>query len=182
MDVVSLAIPAVKLVTPKRFGDMRGFFSETYTRRAFVAAGITDDFVQDNHSRSEKVGTLRGLHFQKPPEAQAKLVRVTKGRIFDVAVDIRRSSPTYGRHVAAELSAENWQQLYVPVGFLHGFVTLEPDTEVVYKVTTYYAPECDAGVIWNDPTLSIPWPLTGAPILSGKDATLPRLADFASPF
>lgn len=183
MDIVSLDIPDVKLITPRRFGDNRGFFSETWNRAAFAEAGIEADFVQDNHSLSATVGTLRGLHFQIPPFAQAKLVRVSRGAIFDVAVDIRTSSPTYGKWVGAELSAENWAQMYVPKGFAHGFVTLLPDTEVQYKVDAPYAPEHDRGIAWNDPAIAVDWPLEGrAPVLSGKDAALPALAEIAPPF
>jgi dTDP-4-dehydrorhamnose 3,5-epimerase len=183
MHVTPLAIPDVKLVTPPRFGDARGFFSETYKKPVLAAAGITVDFVQDNHSRSAKVGTLRGLHFQTRPFAQDKLVRVIKGRIFDVAVDIRRGSPTFGQHVTAELSAENWAQLFVPVGFAHGFITLEPDAEVIYKVSALYAPDHDAGIAWDDPVLGIAWPIVdGSVTLSDKDRVLPRLRDIAPPF
>lgn len=172
------AIPEVKIITPKRLGDRRGFFSEVYVRKTFAAAGIDLDFVQDNHSRSREVGTIRGLHFQAPPFAQVKLVRVTRGRILDVAVDLRRSSPTFGRHVAVELSEENWRQLLVPIGFAHGFCTLEPDTEVLYKVTNDYAPAHDFGVAFDDPTLAIAWPVeTEKAILSDRDRRLPRLAD-----
>lgn len=172
------AIPEVKIITPKRLGDRRGFFSEVYARKAFAAAGIDLDFVQDNHSRSREVGTIRGLHFQAPPFAQVKLVRVARGRILDVAVDLRRSSPTFGRHVAVELSEENWRQLLVPIGFAHGFCTLEPDTEVLYKVTNDYAPAHDFGVAFDDPTLAIAWPVeTEKAILSDRDRRLPRLAD-----
>lgn len=172
------AIPEVKIITPKRLGDRRGFFSEVYARKAFAAAGIDLDFVQDNHSRSREVGTIRGLHFQAPPFAQVKLVRVARGRILDVAVDLRRSSPTFGRHVAVELSEENWRQLLVPIGFAHGFCTLEPDTEVLYKVTNDYAPAHDFGVAFDDPTLAIAWPVeTEKAILSDRDRRHPRLAD-----
>ncbi|CAH1662328.1 dTDP-4-dehydrorhamnose 3,5-epimerase [Hyphomicrobiales bacterium] len=178
LSVEETAIPAVKIVTPKKFGDHRGFFSETWSRKAFTDAGIDLDFVQDNQSLSAQVGTLRGLHFQSAPFAQDKLVRVTRGRILDVAVDIRASSPTFGRHVAVELSAENWRQLLVPVGFAHGFVTLEPDTEVLYKVTAPYAPENDHGLAFDDPALGIDW---GSPAdkltLSDKDRKHPRLAE-----
>ena len=146
LGVEATAIPAVKIIAPKKFGAHRGFFSETWSRKAFAEAGIDLDFVQDNQSLSAPVGTLRGLHFQSAPFAQAKLVRVTRGRILDVAVDIRASSPTFGRHVAVELSAENWKQLLVPVGFAHGFVSLGPDSEVVYKVTAPYAPP-DEGLV-----------------------------------
>ncbi|WP_040706773.1 dTDP-4-dehydrorhamnose 3,5-epimerase [Oceanibaculum indicum] len=183
MEIVSLDIPDVKLITPRRFGDNRGFFSETWNRAAFAEAGIEADFVQDNHSLSATVGTLRGLHFQIPPFAQAKLVRVSRGAIFDVAVDIRTGSPTYGKWVGAELSAENWAQMYVPKGFAHGFVTLLPDTEVQYKVDAPYAPEHDRGIAWNDPAIAVDWPLEGRdPVLSGKDAALPALADIPAPF
>ena len=178
LSVEETAIPAVKTVTPKKFGDHRGFFSETWSRKAFAEAGLDLDFVQDNQSLSAPVGTLRGLHFQSPPFAQDKLVRVTRGRILDVAVDIRASSPTFGKHVAVELSAENWKQLLVPVGFAHGFVTLEPDTEVLYKVTAPYAPQNDHGLAFDDPALGIDWrlPLSGL-TLSDKDRKHPRLAE-----
>lgn len=178
LSVEETAIPAVKIVTPKKFGDHRGFFSETWSRKAFTEAGLALDFVQDNQSLSAPVGTLRGLHFQSPPFAQDKLVRVTRGRILDVAVDIRASSPTFGRHVAVELSAENWRQLLVPVGFAHGFVTLEPDTEVLYKVTAPYAPENDHGLAFDDPALGIDWRLPLSDLtLSDKDRKHPRLAE-----
>ena len=146
VDCFQLEIPGVVVVTHASFSDDRGFFSETYNKRDFVAAKITDDFVQDNHSYSKDAGTIRGLHYQKAPFAQAKLVRVVKGRIWDVAVDIRHGSATYGRWVGAEISAENQRQIYIPAGFAHGFATLEPDTEVVYKVSNYYAPDHDAGI------------------------------------
>ena len=183
MDIEALAIPDVKLIRPKRFGDARGFFSEVYSRASLAAAGIATEFVQDNHSRSATIGTIRGLHFQTAPFGQDKLVRVTKGRILDVAVDLRRGSPTYGRHVSAELSAENWTQILVPIGFAHGFCTLEPDTEVLYKVSNVYAPANDGGVIWNDPDLGIEWPVNAAvAVLSDKDAKLPRLRDLTPLF
>ena len=178
MLVEDTAIPDVKIITPKKFGDRRGFFSETYNRRAAAEAGIHLEFVQDNHSLSADVGTIRGLHFQSAPFAQDKLVRAPRGRILDVAVDLRRSSPTFGRHVAVELSAENWRQLLVPIGFAHGFCTLEPDTEVFYKVTNYYSPAHDHGLAFDDPALGIAWPIDAAKaILSDKDRRLPRLAD-----
>ena len=151
MQVEETAIPAVKIIIPKKHGDARGFFSEVYNRSDWEKAGLQLTFVQDNHSFSAVVGTLRGLHFQTPPFAQDKLVRCTRGRILDVAVDIRRSSPTFGRHVAVELSAENWRQLLVPIGFAHAFITLEPDVEVLYKTTAPYSAANDRGVAWNDP-------------------------------
>ena len=151
--VESLSIEDVKLVTPQRFGDDRGFFSETYNQQRFLEAGITAEFLQDNHSLSAQKGTIRGLHYQSPPFAQAKLVRVLRGSILDVAVDVRSGSPTYGQWVSAELSAENGVQIFVPRGFLHGFATLEPDTEIAYKVDNYYSKECDGAVLWNDATL-----------------------------
>lgn len=149
------AIPDVKLICPRRFGDSRGFFMETYSRAALAAEGLHDVFVQDNHSRSEMAGTVRGLHFQTPPYTQAKLVRCSAGRMLDIAVDIRAGSPTYGRHVAIEVSAENGWQIYIPAGFAHGFVTLEPSTEVQYKVTAPYSAPHDKGIFWNDPALHI---------------------------
>ena len=176
MQVEATAIPAVKIITPKKFGDARGFFSETYSKAAWDAAGLDLVFVQDNHSFSAAVGTLRGLHFQIPPFAQDKLVRVGRGRILDVAVDIRRSSPTFGKHVAVELSADNWRQLLIPVGFAHAFVTLEPNCEVLYKTTASYSPEHDRGLAWDDRDIGIEWPLPeGGPMLSDKDRKWPRL-------
>jgi len=181
--ISSLEIPDVKILTPQIFKDHRGFFSETYNKKVLAAVGIELDFVQDNHSLSRTRGVLRGLHYQSPPFAQAKLVRVVRGRIFDVAVDIRNGSPTFGKWVSAILSAEEWNQILVPVGFAHGFVTLEPDTEVIYKVTNYYAPQHDHGVLWNDPDIGIAWPVGPADItLSEKDRNQPRLRDIASPF
>jgi dTDP-4-dehydrorhamnose 3,5-epimerase len=178
MQVERLAIPEVILVTPPRYGDARGFFSETYTHRRFAEAGIDAAFVQDNHSLSAARGTLRGLHCQVAPSVQGKLVRCVRGAIWDVAVDLRHGSPSYGRHVAAVLSAENWSQLWVPGGFLHGFCTLEPDTEVIYKVTAGYDRGAERGVIWNDPMLALPWPVAASEIvLSDKDKLLPRLAE-----
>ncbi|WP_435419195.1 dTDP-4-dehydrorhamnose 3,5-epimerase [Parerythrobacter aurantius] len=171
------------LLVPKRFGDARGWFSESYSRRWLLEHGIDIDFVQDNQSYSAASGTLRGLHFQTPPHSQAKLVRCLVGAIWDVAVDIRLGSPTFGQWVAAELSAEGGEQLYVPVGFAHGFLTLAPDVEVAYKTSDYYAPDCDGGLAWDDPDIGISWPLYGAePVLSDKDRRMGRLADFASPF
>jgi dTDP-4-dehydrorhamnose 3,5-epimerase len=183
MDVQETSIPEVKIILPKKFGDARGFFSETYNRQAFHAAGIEDVWVQDNHSLSGPKGTVRGLHFQTAPFAQAKLVRVTRGAILDVAVDIRRGSPTFGRHVACEISAEKWNQIYVPVGFAHGFCTLTPDTEVLYKVTALYSRAHDFGLLWNDPALGIDWPVAPAEaLLSDKDKVQPRLADLPAHF
>src|SRR5215216_4381461 len=178
IDVRSAAIAAVKLLTPTKIADQRGFLSEVYRRGDLEAAGLALDFVQENHLMSRRVGTVRGLHFQKPPFAQDKLVRVMRGRILDVAVDLRRSSPTFGRHVAAELSAENWHQLLIPKGFAHGLCTLEPNTEVVYKATNDYSRECDRGVLWNDPDLGIEWPVSeGMACTSDTDRTHPRLCE-----
>jgi dTDP-4-dehydrorhamnose 3,5-epimerase len=177
MKVERLAIPEVLLLTPRKFGDERGFFSETYNARRFADVGIHQPFVQDNQSLSARRGTIRGLHCQIAPNVQGKLVRVLKGAIWDVAVDIRRGSPTYGQHVAATLSAENWSQLWIPGGFLHGFCTLEPATEVIYKVTADYDPGAERGVIWNDPDLALPWPVAAEDaVLSEKDRVLPRLS------
>jgi len=173
----------VKLVRPRRFGDERGWFSETYNRDRYAAMGIGCEFVQDNHSMSRDAGVLRGLHWQAPPNAQDKLVRCVRGRIWDVAVDVRRGSRTFGKWVAAELSADNGHQLFVPIGFAHGFVTLEPNSEVEYKVSSLYAPESEGGVIWNDPALALPWPLPPhGPTLSAKDEILPFLSEAMCPF
>ena len=183
MQIHELDIPDVKVLIPKRFGDRRGFFSEVYSKRTLLPAGIDTSFVQDNHSRSAERGTVRGLHFQTPPHAQDKLVRVVRGSVFDVAVDLRRSSPTYGKHVSIVLSAEAWNQLLVPVGFAHGFMTLEPDTEVLYKVSEYYAPDHDEGLRWNDPELGIRWPISEEEaVLSDKDCRHPKFAGFVTPF
>jgi dTDP-4-dehydrorhamnose 3,5-epimerase len=183
MEIVELAIPAVKLIRPKVFRDQRGFFAETYSRRVLASHGIAEEFVQDNHSLSREKGVVRGLHFQTPPAAQGKLVRVLKGKILDVAVDLRRASPTYGRHVAVEITAESFTQIYVPIGFAHGFCTLEADTEVAYKVTDYYAPANDRGLAWDDPALGIAWPIeAAAAILSDKDRKHPRLAGLGEVF
>lgn len=171
------------LLSPRRFGDARGWFMETWSKSRACSQGIEVEFVQDNHSYSAAIGTLRGLHFQTPPHAQAKLVRCLRGSIMDCVVDVRAGSPTYGRWVSAELSAENGHQLYVPVGFAHGFVTLQADTEIAYKCSDHYAPEFDGGVIWNDSDIGIDWllPASGA-VLSDKDCARPKLADFDSPF
>jgi dTDP-4-dehydrorhamnose 3,5-epimerase len=176
-------IPEVKLVVPKIHRDSRGFLSETYNRRLISDAGIATEFVQDNHSLSVETGTLRGLHFQVPPHAQGKLVRVVRGSIFDVAVDIRDGSPTFGQHVSAILSAENWTQMWIPAGFAHGFCTLEPNTEVIYKVTAYYAPGCDRGLQWDDAALGIKWPVGPDKVkLSDKDRKQSLLKEIAPAF
>ncbi|MBO9453364.1 dTDP-4-dehydrorhamnose 3,5-epimerase [Tropicibacter sp. R16_0] len=180
MQVEQTALPGVLILTPQRFGDARGFFSESWNRQRMADHGIMLEFVQDNHSLSATVGTIRGLHFQSPPHAQDKLVRCGRGALFDVAVDIRKGSPTYGQWVGVELSAENGKQLLVPKGFLHGFVTKAPDTEICYKCTDYYAPECDGAVRWD--SCGIDWGFAGDPVLSDKDAAAPALADFDSPF
>ncbi|MGK7651235.1 dTDP-4-dehydrorhamnose 3,5-epimerase [Roseovarius sp. B08] len=182
MNITETALPGVLLLEPPRFGDARGFFSESWNRKTLAAHGIRIDFVQDNHSLSAQTDTVRGLHFQSPPHAQAKLVRCGRGRLFDVAVDIRKGSPTYGQWVGYDLSFENGLQLLVPEGFLHGFATREPDTEIVYKCSDYYAPECDGAVLFDDPDIGIDWNLSGDAILSDKDAAAPRLAEFDSPF
>ena len=175
-------IPDLLVIRPRRLGDARGFFSEVWSRSRFAEAGLHHDWVQVKHSKSAEPMTLRGLHAQAPPAAQAKLVRCTAGAIWDVAVDMRLDSPTLGRWHAVELSADNWAQLLIPRGFLHGFLTLTPGAEVLYKVDAPYAPETDGGVTWDDPDLAIDWPLTGPPILSDKDRALPRLADWPNPF
>jgi dTDP-4-dehydrorhamnose 3,5-epimerase len=183
MDIEYTAIAGVVRLTPRRHSDARGFFCETYSRSALAAAGIALDFVQDNLSRSIEAGTVRGLHFQTPPFAQAKLVSVPKGRVLDVAVDIRRGSPTFAGHVVVELSAEAGNQLFVPVGFAHGFCTLEPDTLLAYKVSAFFSAEHDRGILWNDPALAIAWPVSAAEArLSDKDRALPPLQDIEIPF
>jgi dTDP-4-dehydrorhamnose 3,5-epimerase len=181
LDVETTPLEGLLLLTPLRHGDARGFFSESWSRQSMKDAGIKIDFVQDNHSLSAKAGTVRGLHFQSPPHAQDKLVRCGKGVLFDVAVDIRRGSPTYGQWYGTELSFENGKQLLVPAGFLHGFVTRAPYTEIVYKCSDYYSPECDGAVHWN--TCGIEWCIAPEEVLlSGKDLLAPALADFESPF
>jgi dTDP-4-dehydrorhamnose 3,5-epimerase len=177
-------ISPVQLIHPRRYGDTRGWFTETYNRDTFAGLGIDVTFVQDNHSLSAQAFTLRGLHFQTPPRAQDKLVRCIRGRIFDVAVDIRAGSPTYGQWVGAELSAENGHQLFVPVGFAHGFLTLEDNCEVSYKCSDTYAPESDGGIRWDDPAIGISWPMPAGtvPELSAKDTVQPAMKDFDSPF
>ncbi|WP_370311668.1 dTDP-4-dehydrorhamnose 3,5-epimerase [Sagittula sp.] len=176
-------LPGVVILTPRRFGDERGFFSESWNRRVMADLGLDIDFVQDNHSLSRDIGTVRGLHFQAPPHAQAKLVRCGRGRLFDVAVDIRKGSATFGQWVGVELSFENGRQLLIPEGFLHGFVTRAPDTEIIYKCSDFYAPDADGAVRFDDPELGIDWGLEGInPKLSAKDEAAPLMRDFDSPF
>jgi len=183
LQIEKTPLPGLLILTPPRFGDNRGFFSESWNLRRARAAGVDIEFVQDNHSVSYETGTVRGLHFQSPPHAQAKLVRCGRGRLLDVAVDIRRGSPTYGQWHSVELSSENGRQLLIPAGFLHGFATLEADTEIIYKCSDYYAPECDGAVRFDDPQLGIDWGVDpSAAILSEKDAKAPYMADFESPF
>lgn len=183
LEITETKLSGVKLLKPKRFGDSRGFFAETYNQRACVSLGVDVTFVQDNHSLSTAAGTVRGLHFQAPPHAQAKLVRCGRGALFDVAVDIRTGSPTYGEWFGAELSFDNGRQLCIPAGFAHGFVTRAPDTEIVYKCSDYYAPETEGALRFDDPDIGIDWGLDGLPpILSEKDAAAGLLADFDSPF
>jgi dTDP-4-dehydrorhamnose 3,5-epimerase len=172
-----LAIPEVLMIEPVRMVDERGFFSEIFREDKFAEQGLHVRFLQENRSLSTQPGTLRGLHFQKPPHAQDKLVRVIRGKILDVVVDIREGSPTFGQSVSAELSERNELQIFVPKGFAHGFVTLEPNTEVLYKVTDYYSPECDSGICWNDPELTIDWKWNGEPTLSPRDQIMPLLSD-----
>ena len=182
-EFIRHAIPEVIEVRPPKYGDHRGFFSEVFKRSAFEEAGIDIDWIQDNQSFSAAVGTVRGLHFQVPPVGQDKLVRVLRGAIYDVAVDIRKGSPTYGKWVGVELSAQKWNQLLVPIGFAHCFMTIEPDTEVLYKVSGPYSKEHEGAIRWNDPALGIDWPDPGVePTLSEKDEVAPFLADFDSPF
>jgi dTDP-4-dehydrorhamnose 3,5-epimerase len=176
------AIAGPLLLQGRRFGDDRGFFSETYNARAFAEAGINSVFVQDNHSLSREKGTVRGLHFQRPPHAQDKLIRVAHGRILDVAVDLRRGSPTYGSHIAIELGDSDDRQFFIPAGFAHGFCTLVPSTEVIYKVTDFWAPESESGVLWNDPYLAIAWPDFAGASVAAKDAALAPLAALDTPF
>ncbi len=182
MQIEDTSLEGVKILTPARFGDNRGFFSESWNRKRMEDAGLNFEFVQDNHSVSATVGTLRGLHMQTPPHAQDKLVRCGRGRLFDVAVDIRKGSPTYGKWVGVELSAENGKQLLIPAGFLHGFVTREPDTEIVYKCSDYYAPDCDRSVRFDDADIGIDWELEIDPVLSAKDEAAVTLATLDNPF
>ena len=177
MDVQPLEIPDVKVLTPKKFGDHRGFFSEVFNTDLMQKAGINETWIQDNHSHSVAVGVLRGLHYQIGPYAQSKLIRVVRGAILDVAVDIRRSSPTFGKIVTAVISADNWKQMYVPVGFAHGFVTTAPNTEVIYKVTQPYSPRDERGIRWDDPALGIAWGVDSASaVLSDRDRIHPLLS------
>lgn len=183
MKIEHTKLSGVFIVTPARHGDARGFFSESWSAQRMSDAGLHFHFIQDNHSLSKQAGTVRGLHLQAPPRAQAKLVRCGRGSLLDVAVDIRKGSPTYGQWVAEELSFENGKQLLIPRGFLHGFATLEPDTEIIYKCDDYYSPECDGGVRFDDPDLGIDWGIdTNKAILSDKDANAPLMKDFDSPF
>ncbi|MGR3621451.1 dTDP-4-dehydrorhamnose 3,5-epimerase [Pseudophaeobacter sp.] len=180
MQIEETGLPGLKLLVPQRFGDARGFFSESWNRQRLLDHGIDLDFVQDNHSLSMQEGTLRGLHFQSPPHAQDKLVRCGRGALFDVAVDIRAGSPSYGTWFGVELTAENGRQLLVPAGFLHGFITRAPETEIIYKCTDYYAPDCDGAVAWD--SCGIEWGFDGPLVLSDKDAAALSLAEFNSPF
>jgi len=181
VQIENTSLPGVLLLTPRRFADARGFFCESWNRKTLRGAGLElPEFVQDNHSMSYQPGTLRGLHYQSPPHAQGKLVRCGRGRLFDVAVDIRQGSPTYGQWLGVELSFDNGRQLWIPEGFLHGFVSREPDTEIIYKCTDHYAPECDGGVRWD--SAGIDWGLDAPPLLSDKDAAAPALSEFESPF
>jgi dTDP-4-dehydrorhamnose 3,5-epimerase len=183
MKIEQTALSGVLILEPRRFGDARGWFTETWNAATLAAAGLDLAWVEDNHSYSAPRHTLRGMHYQRPPHAQDKLVRCSRGAVRDVAVDIRRGSPTFGNWVAVELSAENGRQLFVPKGFLHGFLTLTPDAEVQYKCTDFYAPDCDGAVVWNDPAIGIDWGLGDAvPVLSAKDAAAPRLAAIDNPF
>jgi dTDP-4-dehydrorhamnose 3,5-epimerase len=182
-DGTTTSVNLPRLIVPKRLVDDRGWFSEIFHEKRLCEFGITCRFVQDNLASSKRAGTLRGLHFQLPPAAQAKLVTVLRGRILDVSVDVRGGSPTFGQHVATELSAETGQQVYIPVGFAHGYLTLEDDVVLMYKVSDYYAPAYDSGIRWNDPDIAIPWPYKGADVIvSDKDRRLPFLKEFASPF
>jgi dTDP-4-dehydrorhamnose 3,5-epimerase len=183
VQVRALALPDVLEILPPKFGDDRGFFSEVWSARAFAEHGLRMDFVQDNHSYSAEAGVLRGLHYQEPPFAQVKLVRVIRGSIFDVAVDIREGSPTFGRWVGLTLSAQAWNQVLVPEGFAHGFLTLEPDTEVLYKVSATYSPAHDRSIRFDDPAIGIDWPLDGRrPVISDKDARAPLFAEASTAF
>ena len=183
MKIKRASIPDVLVIKPEKYGDHRGFFSETYNKKLLENAGLAVEFVQDNQSLSAKAGTLRGLHFQAPPFAQDKLVRVINGAIIDVALDIRRNSPTYGQHISEIISANNWKQIFIPKGFAHGFLTTEPDTEVIYKVSNFYAPDCDFGINWNDKNLGINWGIDQEKVtISEKDVVQPYFQDIETPF
>ncbi|PFN80599.1 dTDP-4-dehydrorhamnose 3,5-epimerase [Bacillus sp. AFS076308] len=182
MNIVKTTLPGVLIIEPKVFGDHRGWFTETYNETIFREAGLNINFVQDNQSFSAVKGTLRGLHYQLNPKAQTKLVRCTRGSIFDVAIDIRKGSPSFGNWFGLELTAENKKQLLIPKGFAHGFMTLTDDVEVQYKVDELYAPECDRGIIWNDPAIGIEWPIDISPVLSAKDEKAPFLANAENNF
>jgi dTDP-4-dehydrorhamnose 3,5-epimerase len=183
VDIEHLDLAGSFILTPRRHGDSRGFFSETFRASILADAGVTLPFVQDNHARTERAGTLRGLHFQNPPHAQAKLVRCARGAILDVIVDIRSNSPTFGRHVGVELSENNWRQLFVPTGFAHAYLTLTDHCEVLYKTTAYHAPAAEAGLVWNDPDLAIDWRRPHDQIHTNpRDQTWPRLKDLTTPF
>ncbi len=182
MQIEETGLPGLLVLTPQRFGDERGFFSETYNAAKLAEHGICTQFVQDNHSLSAEPNTIRGLHFQAPPRAQAKVVRCGRGRLWDVAVDIRRGSPTYGKHFGIELTFENAKQLLVPAGFAHGFITREPGTEIIYKCSDIYAPETEGSLAWDDPDIGIDWQATSSPILSDKDANAGHLNGFDTPY
>lgn len=183
VEVRSLHIPDVKVIRPQKFGDSRGYFSEVYSKQHFGNAGIVDNFIQDNESVSESVHTLRGLHFQSPPFAQAKLIRVLRGAVLDVAVDLRRGSPSYGHHVTYTLTEDGFEQLMIPEGFAHGFLTLEPNTKVYYKTSAFYSRACDLGIRWNDPALAIDWGIApDGVVTSERDRSLPFLSEIESPF
>jgi len=181
MEFIETKLKDAFLIKPKVFRDERGFFLEFWNKKVFAENGITADFVQDNHSLSVKKGVLRGLHFQLPPNEQAKLVRVTRGKVYDVIVDLRKDSPTFGKGEGFELSSDNFEMLFIPRGFAHAYVTLEDNTEFMYKVDSFYAPESDSGIIWNDPDLAIDWPIKD-PMLSDKDNKLQKFKEFNSPF
>jgi dTDP-4-dehydrorhamnose 3,5-epimerase len=183
LQIERLQIDGPLLITPSKHGDARGFFSEVFRADVLTAHGVNAAFVQDNHAYSAQSGVLRGLHYQLPPSAQGKLVHCVRGAVLDVAVDIRLGSPTFARHVCIELSAANWRQIWIPPGFAHGYVTLEPDTEVLYKVTSYFDPAAERGIAWDDPVLGIDWGLAASQAnLSAKDRRNPRLADVVVPF
>jgi dTDP-4-dehydrorhamnose 3,5-epimerase len=178
MQILQTELPGVKVLIPKKIGDNRGFFSEVFSKKILADAGIGVEFVQDNHSLSAKKGVVRGMHYQLPPIAQDKLLRVVHGAILDVVVDVRKNSPTFGKYYAVELSADNWKQIFVPIGYAHGFVTLAPNTEVLYKVSNFYSPQHERAFRWNDPAVNIPWGIDpAAAILSPRDKAHPLLAD-----